>query len=700
MRTKKSLLKGLPFFLGAALVLPACLPAARAAQSGSNDQSLLDLSIEELLHVEITSAAKKSQRISETAAAAFVITQDDIKRSGARNIPEILRMVPGLEVAQIDANKWAVTARGFNGRFANKLLVLMDGRTLYSPSFSGVFWDVQDTLMSDIERIEIIRGPGGTLWGANAVNGVINIITRSSRETPGGELIADAATGPSRTGSLRYGGSVDDGLTYRAYAKYLDEAGNEDAAGRRTSDDFHIGRVGARADWHPDAQNQLSLTGEAYRGRMGETLARPLLDPPYSETLNADENVSGAFAVGNWHRQFGGGRELQAQAYYDETHRDALLFGEQRRSAVLDVQYHLPVGSHQDVVTGAGLRSDTYRFAQTDNVTVTPENPTTVDYNVFGQDEIQLLANRLALTVGVDLEHNPLSENSVDALPSGRLLWTINDANHLWGAVTKAISTPSYEDTGAYVRYASPVAPPGAGGNPFPVPLVVSVVGNPKVGSEKLVAYELGLRTQPSSTLTLDGTIYRHDYRQLRGEVTTAVYCDPSKTPVAESPQCLFTATSVVDQLQFLNAERGHSTGFELAADWLPVSRLRLHAAYTFMRLQLAPTLADPILSSVVAMVAGQSPRQQFSVRSELSISHNLDLNVAVRHVDALPYAPVPAYWSADTNVTWRVGKQLEFSLTGRNLLQPGHLEFVSELSDVVPTRIERTVAARVRWAF
>jgi iron complex outermembrane receptor protein len=302
--------------------------------------------------------------------------------------------------------------------------------------------------------------------------------------------------------------------------------------------------------------------------------------------------------------------------------------------------------------------------------------------------------------VGVDLEHNPLSGNSLDALPSGRLLWTINDANHLWGAVTKAISTPSYEDTGATVRYAGPFAPPGVGGNPFPVPLVISVIGNPKVGSEKLVAYELGYRTQLSSNVTLDGTIYRHDYESLRGEVTAAVYCEPSKTQVAENPLCLYSAVDVVDQLQFLNAERGHSSGFELAADWVLVSRLRLHAAYTYLRLALNPTMADPSLVAEVNSTMGSSPRNQFSARADLSLSHDVDFNVAVRHVDALPAVPVSAYWSADTNVTWRVGRQLELSLTGRNLLQPAHLEFASELADVLRTRIERTVAARARWTF
>jgi iron complex outermembrane receptor protein len=246
--------------------IAALVAAGNPALSASGAGNLLDLSIEELLHVEITSASKKTQQISDIAAAVFVITRDDIRRSGATSIPELLRLAPGIEVAQIDSNKWAVTARGFNGRFANKLLVLMDGRALYTPSFGGVFWDVQDTLLDDIERIEIIRGPGGAIWGANAVNGVINIITRSARDTQGGELVATGSSGPSETGSLRYGSSsFNDAVKYRVYAKYLNQSGNEDYSGADTADRWHIGRVGTRADWTLADGNEVSATAAMAR---------------------------------------------------------------------------------------------------------------------------------------------------------------------------------------------------------------------------------------------------------------------------------------------------------------------------------------------------------------------------------------------------------------------------------------------------
>ena len=689
---------------GTALVGLSML-AAGAVRAQTRDANLLDLSIEELLHVEITSASKKTQRISETAAAAFVITQDDIRRSGARSIPEVLRMAPGIEVAQIDGNTWAVTARGFNGRFANKLLVLMDGRALYTPSFGGVFWDVQDTLMEDIERIEVIRGPGGTLWGANAVNGVINIITRSSRNTQGTELVAGAASGPSKEGSLQYGGRLDlgasdPGPTYRIYAKYLDLAGNEDLTGRSTADDWQQGRAGVRVDWSSAAGDQLSLTAEAYDGNSGETLTHSLPAAPYETVVDAVEEVSGFFTVAGWHREVAEGRQIEAQAYVDETRRSGLLFGEDRTTAVLNLQYRFPIGSRQDVVTGAGVRHNAYDFSATSEVSVSPSRPSNVGYNGFLQDEVQLVQNRLALTVGVDLEHNPLSEHNVDALPSGRILWTLDERNHVWGAVTKAISTPSFEDTGASVRNAAPIIPAGAPQNPFPVPIVTSVESNPTVGSETLVAYELGYRTEPRSNISLDATLYRHDYEALRDAVDVGLYCDPSQLSVKFAPACLFGAVDLVDKIQFQNSVRGRSSGIELAADWVPAGNLRLRATYTFLRMQLEPYIAGPDLVQDIEQTEGGSPRNQFSLRSDVTLTTRMDLDVAVRHVDSLPSIPVPAYWSADANLLWRLRPSCEVAVTGRNLLRQGHLEFISELADVVPTQIERTVGVKIRWTF
>jgi iron complex outermembrane receptor protein len=302
--------------------------------------------------------------------------------------------------------------------------------------------------------------------------------------------------------------------------------------------------------------------------------------------------------------------------------------------------------------------------------------------------------------MGVDLEHNPLSEHNLDVLPSGRLMWTLNAENHIWTAVTKAISTPSYEDTGASVRNAAPVVPPGAAENPFPVPIVTSVQSNPGIRSERLVAYEVGYRTQIDHNVSIDATVYRHDYEDLRDAAPVGLACEPSLIQVSVNPGCVLGAADVVQQIQFQNDLRGHSSGFELATDWVPTGRVRLRAVYTYLRMSLEPTLAGPVPAGDAVQAEGQSPKNQLSARADLTLSQSVDLDLAVRHVDALPTIPVPQYWSADANLVWHAMPKLEFSLVGRNLLQKAHVEFISELADVVPTQIERTVAAKIRWTF
>lgn len=679
-------------------IMAVVVPGAALAERSSGD--LLDLSIAELLHVEVTSASKKAQRVDATATAVFVISRHDIQRTGARSIPEALRLAPGLDVAQIDANKWAISARGFNGRFANKLLVLRDGRALYTPTFGGVFWDVQDTVMEDVERIEVIRGPGGTLWGANAVNGVINIITRSAEDTQGAEVVAAAATGANAEGSARYGGRSSETTAYRVYAKYLDAGGNVDLAGRDTDDDSRLGRVGIRVDGRPNERDQWSLTSEAYDGRFGETVSEVQLMPPYVTTFPGADEVSGFFTTLRWQRTLSAGREFQLHAYYDATNRAAHAFGEDRRSAALDLQYHWPVGARHDLVAGAGYRRDDYSFSQGGAVLFTPSNPGSVGYNAFVQDEIQLLPEQLSLTLGVDFEHNALSDESLIALPSGRLLWSIDEDNHAWAAVTKAVGTPSYKETGASVRNVVYVAPPGDPTNPFPVPMVTNAIGNRDFRPVELVAYELGYRTQLTDAVTLDAAVFRHEYRDLWAETLRDVYCEPSNTSVFVNPLCFLGATNVVTQLRAVNGLDGSSRGFELAADWSPSPRVRLHANYTYLTVSLEPNGTVPVYPSFVTFTEQTAPRHQASLRGDFSLASRVDLDVAVRYVGQLPFFHVGQYWSADANLNWHLRDGLDLALTGRNLLSPAHEEYVSELTDVVPTQIERTLGARIRWSF
>ena len=676
-------------------VLGALLSGAPAR---SADNRLLDLSLEELLHVEITSAAKKAQTVAETAAAAFVITREDIRRSGAHNIPEALRLAPGVEVAQIDGNKWAVSVRGFNGRFANKLLVLMDGRALYTPSFGGVFWDAQDTLMQDIERIEVIRGPGGAIWGANAVNGVINIITRSSRETQGAEMIAESDDNHSRTMSMRLGTMPREDLSYRLYGKYGEGGSNESISGVR-ADQSDQWRFGARADFSPRAGEEWSLTAEGYQGRSGDALHLPVLMPPYSASSIATERISGFFSVGRWQKRLDDNSELQAQFFFDDTNRRTPLFSESRDTTSLELQYHFQVRDLHDVVIGAGARQNRYFFGSTPSVTLLPNNPRDSVLNVFAQDEIQLIPSKLALTLGVDLEHNELSEHGVDALPSARLLGSFNEHNHAWLAATRAISTPTYEQTAANVDNAASIIPPGSPTNPFPVPVTTSVIANPAIKSERITAYEAGYRTQIGSTLSIDATIFRHNYRSLRGEAFVDVQCQPSGTSVFLDPSCLFASTSVRNVIKFQNVLEGHSSGAEIAADWAPVNGARFTAAYSYLNLSVSSPRPDPSASQIANMTIGRSPRHRLLLRSELSLGPSVELFVAARRVGKLASDDIDSYWSADANLIWKISEHWQVSLFANDLLNASHLEFTSELRDIPPTPIERSLGLRVRWS-
>ncbi len=686
-------IRGLATACATLLVLAA--PAARAEQ---DDTRLLDLSIVELLGLKVTSASKTTQNVAESAAAVYVITQDDIQRSGARSIPEALRMAPGLEVAQIDANRWAVSARGFNGRFANKLLVLMDGRALYTPTFGAVFWDVQDTLMENIERIEVIRGPGGAVWGVNAVNGVINIITRGAGDTQG--TVANVAFDDAqrRLASISHGGHAGDSGTFRLYAKYDEQGASTDVAGLRTNDDTRLGRAGLRTDWEPDDGLRLSLTAEGYSGHSGQTVIHRLVAPPYATLEAGADRVSGAFATGALEKRLAGGSEFQAHFYLDAANRAGALFGADHRSGSVDAQYRFLVGNRQDIVVGGGFRYAQFHITGSRDLQILVPEPSNSDYNLFVEDRLALVPDRLSLTLGLNAEHNPLSSRSVDPLPSGRLMWTLTERSHAWASVTSAIGTPSYEQTGAYVRNSQPVMPPGTAENPFPVPMVFAVTANPLFRNEQLVAYEVGFRTQPKADVSIDVSAFLNRYRDLWGVTTRNVSCEPSNTPVFFDPACVLSASDVLVELQSTNGLQGHTSGVELAAEWSPSSRYRLRGTYTYLRMDLESNRPDPQISSFAELTAGQSPTHQLLLRGDVSIAPGIDLDAAARYTSRLVSTGIPQYWSADLNLMWRPTPHLEGALGIRNLLQPAHVEFVSEFMDIPPTQVARTIGLSLRW--
>src|SRR5437879_4231967 len=377
-----------------------------ASSPAQNKIDVTTMSVEDLMNMQVTSVSKRTQKVADAAAAIFVLTQEDIRRSGATSIPEALRLVPGLEVARIDQNKWAIGSRGFNGRFDNKLLVLIDGRSVYTPLFSGVYWNVQDVMLEDVDRIEVIRGPGATLWGANAVDGVINVITKKAKATQSAVVTAGAGTDERAAGGVRYGGKLGDNTYYRAYTKYFDWGPSAYPSGMTAHDGWDALRGGFRADWTPAGANSLTLQGDVYRTRFDETLTVASLSAPYSNTFPNNGKYSGGNILGRWNHT-SEGSSMSLQMYYDNTTiTDHSLFGDHQNILDLDFQHGFHVGDSQQFVWGLGYRSIHDKNDASFTVSLQPNQVTLNQFSTFLQDEISLVDNRLQFTRGSKFEHN------------------------------------------------------------------------------------------------------------------------------------------------------------------------------------------------------------------------------------------------------------------------------------------------------
>ena len=409
---------------------------AQVAAGGGAGRDLAEISLDELVNLKVTSVSKKPENLSHAPAAITVITGEDIRRSGATTIAEALRLAPGLEVARQDSVSWAISSRGFNDIFANKLLVLVDGRSVYTPLFSGVYWDVQDTLLEDIDRIEVIRGPGAALWGANAVNGVINITTKTAKETQGGLVTGGGGTEERGFGSVRYGGKINDQSWYRVYAKYFNRDDSAMPAGGPAGDEWDGLRGGFRVDWEHSPPNLLTLQGDIYSGTEHQRYALATPTPPYSSLQPQKIQVAGGNLLGRWTHTFNEDADLRFQTYYDRTQRELEIFKEDRDTFDLDLQLHHPFGERQDIVWGLGYRhTDSYNLKSNFNLSFVPTDRKTEEYSALVQDEISLVRDRLRLTIGSKFEHNDYTGFEIQ--PSGRLLWTPHPRHSAWASISR-----------------------------------------------------------------------------------------------------------------------------------------------------------------------------------------------------------------------------------------------------------------------
>lgn len=654
------------------LLLAVAWPGLAAAQQDDADQdALTSLSLQELLNTEVFSVSKSARKLSDSAAAVYVITSEEIRRSGATSIPELLRTVPGLHVARIDANKWAISARGFNGRFANKLLVLIDGRSVYTPLFSGVFWELQDTLLDDIDRIEVIRGPGATLWGANAVNGIINIITKSAAHTQGALASLSVGAVEGNNAAFRYGGAIGLDTHWRVWAKAFDRDASVALTGEEANDDWDMARAGFRLDSAPDAASSLTFEGGIYTGEAGSTYDIDIPRPPFERTFPVQTVIRGGHLLTEYRRDMGDTGALDLRLYYDRTDRRDPLFTEKRDTFDVDAQHEISLGRIHHVVWGMGYRVSDDEIGNSFTVSLDPDERRTELFNAFVQDDISLASDRVRLTLGTKLEHNDYTGWEIQ--PNVRVLWRIDPTQTLWAAVSRAVRTPSRIERDG--RIVTSILPPGTPGNPAPFPVAALIWGDSGFGSEKLVAYELGYRVQTGATVSVDVAAFYNDYDDLRdGRV------DPP-----------FPGNGfVIVPLVLTNNAEARTWGAELALEWQPEVWARVRGGYGYLDTEFD----DPGLT-------GSNPQHQGFVWASLEPMSRLELDMRLRYASRLPLEDVPAYLTADARVGWRLDNGLDLALVGQHLLHDERVEFVSELTLLgLPARIERSVYLAATWQF
>jgi iron complex outermembrane receptor protein len=671
--------------IGGLFVLNFALFSGDAFGQSSQPGGQRDLSqvpIEDLMNIEVTSVSRKEQKMSQAAAAIFVITQEDIQRSGATNIPDLLRMVPGMDVSQINANTWAVSARGFNDQFSDKLLVLIDGRAVYTPLLGGVNWDTQDVPLEDIDRIEVIRGPGATLWGANAVNGVINVVTKRAADTQGALVTADGGTEGQAQSTVEYGGAIKEKTNYRVFAHYLNYGSLAAVGGGSGEDNWNLLHGGFRADTKISSSDSLTVQGDLYTGQEGATIVHLFsVVPPVIGNLNVDNQLSGGNILGRWNHTFSSRSDTTFQFYFDNYRRTGPASRETRNTIDFDFSHHWAWGSRQDVVWGGGFRQTWDQDVGTVDEAFNPPDASLHLFTIFAQDAIALLPDRLFLTVGTKVENSYFT--GFDVEPSVRLAWTPSNWMTLWSAVSRAERSPTQRDTGLNAAIA--LFPDPAGSS---TPVEVIIFGNPKFISEHVLAYEAGFRAQPSARISLDVSTFFNRYDHLQSQEPGPEVFEPTPAPAR-----------FVIPMTFGNLMHGATEGAELSVNLKLTDRWTLSPGYAFLEMHLhtAPSSLD---TTSVAEDQGASPQHQAQLRSHMELSHGLSWDASAYFVSELPVQGVAAYTRIDTQLKWKFAERAEFSLVGQDLLHNDHLESMDEFTIVNSSLIKRRGYAKVTWRF
>ncbi len=683
--------------ISAVCISALCGNLVQAEESQELDS--FELSLQELLDVEVTSVSKQPQSLSKAPAAIYVISSDDIKRSGATSIPQALRDVPGLHVAQLDSQKWAIGSRGFNGRYNNKLLVMMDGRTLYSPEFSGVYWEVQDTVMADIERIEVIRGPGAAMWGANAVNGVINIITKHSADTQGGYAEMGAGDYEKGFASVRFGGKLAEGATARGYIKGfkrdsltfnsqdMEYPQNLVMNGVSSDNDWQNVQGGGRLDMQLGTASSLTISADVYHSKLQQTLFTPTENAPFYGQYTSDKfDASGWNLLAKYTEALSANSEYSLQAYYDHAKREESLFGFITDTFDVDFQHQFKIGEKHNLVWGLG-----YRYIEDDidaDPIITPasaNSTSTTLWSAFARDEITLSEDKLWLTLATRVEHN--SYTDIEVQPNARIMYKVDDQHKVWSSVAYSVRTPSRAERNLSINAVN-IPPNTSFDSSFPAsPFLTKIVvmGNDEFESEELMTYEIGHRYTPSDNFSLDTALFYNDYKKLRS--TTASMTDLST----------ISAGYITQINNFTNNNAGNSYGAELSAQWLLNKNLKFKFNYSYFQGDFSRNLTQNTYA----------PDHIASLNADWSINRDVDVNVTWRYTsEATALSPfsfrnntIDSHQGLDLGVNWRPINNMTLSLFGKNLLNGAHVEYEAEQFHI-PYRVEPSLYGKISVLF
>jgi len=651
------------------------LLASLAGGVGWCQKDLADASLEQLLDTPVTTVAKKEEKLARTAAAVYVLSREDIERSGATNIPDLLRMVPGVDVAQIDGGTWAISIRGFNARFSNQVLVLIDGRSVYTTIYSGIYWDQIDLPVEEIERIEVVRGPGGSVWGANAVNGVISIVTKSSKKARGGAVSLGAGSYTHAADSVSYDGSAGKDGSYRVWGAFNNVADSVQSDGVPGGDGWQRGHAGLRSDWSIGQSNSLTVEGDLFYDQGGHTVESLMALPGASTSWQA-QDAGGGSILGRWTRSASDSAEQSLQIYYSAYHRTDLGVPFLETNLDFDYQNRHRVGSHQEIVWGVGYRRTVTDLTSLSWIAFSPSVRSDPLYSAFVEDEIHL-ANSLWLTLGTRVEHNPYT--GFDVEPSARLAWTATPTSTFWLSAGRAVRQPALTDSGTEVALGT--VPLGAD-----TQAVLSLLGNPRQNAEQMTDYEAGYRAQISRNFSLDAAAFASFYREL-------ITIDPLP------PTAIQAGSGYEVELPFVEGNGGKAVdyGGELAANWNVTRRWRISPVYSMMHSNYR---LSPISQSAFNLgPLASSPAYMWQIRSLLNLPAKLSFDTTVSWTSRLVGNEIPAHWRLDSRVARRLGESAEISLVGQNLLQPRLLEFGSQYG-IVGTEIPRSIFGRVEFRF